>query len=331
MDLARTAALRIGVAVLTVIAASMIVWGLLLLAPGDPADQVLRARGILEPDPAQVSAMRLELGLEGDPLSRFVQWLWRVAHGDFGVSWLSGRPVMTEFATRLPATLRLTAAAMLIGTALAALLGLLSAAAPHRWPDHIGRATSLAMVVVPGFLVGLFILNVLVLKLNLGRVVADGTWATVGWPAVALALGAAGYWSRILRASMLEARSAAYLEVCRVRGVSRRRRLLGHVLPNAIAPFLTVLSLGAAGLVGGAPIAESVFSWPGVGLFTVQAINARDQPVIAAFTMISVLIYVLASLTIDLLLAAVDPRLRSGRSVRRRPGMRAVLRRVGAR
>lgn len=309
---------RVGIAVLTLFAASILIWLLLLFAPGDPAAGVLRARGVLEPDPADIAAMRVELGLEGNPVVRYLDWLWAAVRGDLGVSWKSGRSVMSEFATRLPATLRLTLAASLIGIVLALVIGVVSAAARGRWPDRLGRIVSLALVIAPGFLVGLIILNVLVLQLGLGVIISDGTWRTVGWPALTLALGAAGYWSRILRASILEAQSSSYMLVCRARGVSGRRRMLMHALPNAAGPFLTVVGLGAAGLIGGAPIAESVFTWPGVGGYTVQAINARDQPVIAAFTLIAVLIYVISSLVVDLLLAVIDPRLREHGFSRRR-------------
>lgn len=309
---------RLGVALLTLLVASMIIWALLLLAPGDPAAGVLRARGILDPDPIEVAAMRAELGLDGNPVTRYLEWLGAAVQGDFGLSWKSGRSVMSEFALRLPATLRLTFTAMLIGVVLALVIGITSAAAPRRWPDRAGRVISLALVIAPGFLVGLLILNVLVLQLGLGVIISDGTWRTVGWPAMTLALGAAGYWARILRASILEARSSPYMLVCHARGVSARRQLLVHALPNAAGPFLTVVGLGAAGLIGGAPIIESVFTWPGVGGFTVQAINARNQPVIAAFTMIAVLIYVIASLVIDLVLAIIDPRLRAHGYSRRR-------------
>lgn len=308
---------RVAIAVVTLLGASALIWLLLLIAPGDPAEQVLRARGIQEPDPLQVAAMRDHLGLNGDPLTRFGQWLWGMAQGDLGVSWKSGRPVAEEFASRLPATLRLTLVAMVIAVVLALILGLVSAMAPNRWPDTICRLFSLAMVTVPGFLLGLFLLNVLVLRLGMGRIVGDGTWRTVGWPAFALALGSAGYWSRILRASILEARRAPYLEVSKVRGAGTRWQMLVHVLPNALGPFLTIVGLGAAGLIGGAPIAEAVFSWPGIGAYTVTAINARDQPVIAAFTLISVLIYIVASLIVDLALMALDPRLRRPGRVRR--------------
>jgi ABC-type dipeptide/oligopeptide/nickel transport system permease component len=128
-----------------------------------------------------------------------------------------------------------------------------------------------------------------------------------------LAIGAAGFWARVLRVTLLEARSASYLLVSQARGASALRRLFVHVLPNAAAPFLTVVGLGAAALLGGAPIVETVYSWPGVGQYTVQAIDARDLPVVVTYTMLAVATYIVASLLIDLALAAIDPRLRSMR------------------
>src|SRR6201999_4494607 len=125
--------------------------------------------------------------------------------------------------TRLSAPARLALVAMIISIVLALLLGLTAGAVPHGWIDRLVRAVTLVMVVTPGFLVGLFVLNVLVVHWNLGVVVADGSWSTVGWPALTLALGSAGYWARVLRTSVLEARSASYLSVSAARGASAAR------------------------------------------------------------------------------------------------------------
>ncbi len=310
---ARRAAQGLG----TLLAASVAIWAMLLLAPGDPARTVLAARGVADPPPALIAQTRDQLGLSGPVPARYWHWLTRAAHGDFGTSWQTGHPVMDDIGSRLPATARLTAVALIIAVALALLLGLTAGATRSGWLDGAVRAVTLAMVVTPGFLVGLFVLDVLVVHLNLGVVVSDGSWGTVGWPALTLALGSCGYWARILRASVLEARSAPYLAVSAARGASGARRMFVHVLPNAIAPFLTVVGLGAAALLGGAPIAETVYSWPGVGQYAVQAIDARDLPVVVAYTMIAVATYVTASLLTDLLLAAIDPRLRVPRRRRR--------------
>ena len=315
--------LRVAQAVLTLWVTSVLAWVLLLHAPGDPARTVLGARGIVTPTPALLAATRKQLGLDGPVLPRYGHWLWRALHGDFGTSWQTGRPVMDEFATRLPATGRLTLVALGISVGLALVLGLMSAITQGRWADRMLRAVMLLMIVVPGFVVGLFVLNVLVVHWNLGVVVADGRWRTVGWPAATLALWSVGYWGRILRGSVLEAAGAPYLLVSRARGCSAPRRWLLHVLPNAAGPFLTVVGLGTATLLGGAPIVETVYSWPGVGEYTVQAIGARDLPVVVAYTICAVGLYVVFGLLVDVLLAALDPRLRRS-TVRSRPRRAAV-------
>jgi ABC-type dipeptide/oligopeptide/nickel transport system permease component len=322
----RSSAFRIGQALLTLWVTSVAAWALLLLAPGDPARTVLAARGVADPTPALIAATRRQLGLSGPVVPRYWHWLAGAARGDFGTSWQTGQPVMRAFGAHLPATARLTLTALLIAVGLALLLGVASAAAAGTWLDWAVRAVTLLMVVAPSFLIGLFVLNVLVVHLNLGVVVANGNWSTVGWPATTLAIGSAGYWGRVLRASLLEARSASYLLVSQARGASGMRRMLVHVLPNAAAPFLTVVGVGAAELLGGAPIVETVYSWPGVGQYTVQAIDARDLPVVVTYTMIAVATYIVASVVIDLALAAIDPRLRRQPAWTRRRAPRRALR-----
>lgn len=302
---------RVRQALLTLAAAAVIVFGMLAATPGDPARRVLEARGVSEPSPAAVAEVRDELRLD-DPLPvRFARWAGGAVVGDLGVSWRTGRPVADEFAARLPATLRLTGTAMMLATLLAAGLGLAAAAGPRA--DAVARAVAVGLLAVPGFVLGVVLLDVLVVRAGLGRVIADGTWGTVFLPALVLALGAAATWSRVLRTSLLEAGSAAHLRVSAARGASRRRRLVVHQLPGAAAPFLTVVGLGAAALIGGAPVVESVFTWPGIGRYTVEAIDARDMPVVVGFTLVAVLTYVVTSLVLDLLAALVDPRLRGAR------------------
>lgn len=304
---------RLGQAAVTLAAAGMIVFGMLAVTPGDPARRVLEARGVTEPSPAAVAAVRAELRLDDPVVVRFGRWAADAARGDLGVSWRTGRPVADEFATRLPATLRLAAAALVLAVGMALLLGTAAAAAPGRWPDVLARGIALAMLVVPSFVLGVVLLDVVVVRAGLGRVIADGTWSTVFLPALTLALSSAATWSRVLRTSLLEAGSSTHLLVSTARGASRRRVLVVHQLPNAAPPFLTLVGLGTAALIGGAPIVESVFTWPGVGRYTVEAINARDMPVVVGFTLIAVVAYVAASLVVDLVCAAIDPRLRSGR------------------
>ncbi|GAA1850077.1 nickel ABC transporter permease subunit NikB [Pseudonocardia ailaonensis] len=304
---------RIGQALVTLAGAGLLVFGMLAVTPGDPARRVLEARGVREPSPEAVAAMRDQLRLDDPLVVRFGRWAAHAATGDLGLSWRTGNPVSAEFAARLPATLRLTGVSLLLAVAAALLLGVTAALGAGRWPDALSRGIALAVLVVPSFVLGVVVLDVLVVRAGLGRVIADGTWATVFLPALVLALGSVATWSRVLRTSLLEAGSATYLRVSTARGAGRVRRLLVHQLPNAAAPFLTMVGLGTAALIGGAPIVESVFTWPGIGRYTVEAINGRDMPVIVGFTLVAVLTYVLAGLVVDLVCAAIDPRLRGQR------------------
>lgn len=307
------AARRLGQALLTLGGAGVLIFGMLALAPGDPARRVLEARGVTSPSPPAIAAVRAELGLDDALFVRFAAWAGRAVTGDLGVSWRTGRPVMEEFAQRLPATLRLTGTALALAIVLALVLGILAAAAPNRWPDVVTRVAALAMLVVPSFVLGVLVLDVLVVRMGLGRVIADGSWGTVFLPALTLALFPAASWSRVLRTSLLEARSASYLRVSAARGATRWRQLWVHQLPNAAPPFLTVVGLGIATLLGGAPVVEAVFTWPGVGRYTVDAIEARDMPAVVGFTLVAVVVYVVTSLLIDLSCGLIDPRLREQR------------------
>lgn len=286
----------------------VIVFALLIAAPGDPARRILNVRGIEEPDPAQVAAVRAELGLEQPIPIRFLDWFAGLFRGDLGVSWRTGNPVASEFASRLPATIILTVAALLIAVALALMLGILAGWRRGGWADHLSRGLSTVALALPAYLIGVLLLDLVAVRLGWGRVIADGTWATVFLPAFTLALASAAVWSRVLRAALLDLDAAGFLRISTARGASTWRNMFVHRLPNALPPFLTVVGLGAATLVGGAPIAETVFSWPGVGKYTIEAITARDMPVLTAFTMIAVLAYVGMSLVVDLLIVIIDPR-----------------------
>lgn len=309
-NLARAAGLRLGQAVLTLVGSSIILWVLLLAMPGDPAMRILLARGVQDPTPAQIAQVRAELGLNDGVVHRFLTWVLGAIHGDFGPSWQTGRPVVEEFATRLPATLRLGVTALAMAVAIAVLMALVGARWRSHWPAGAVRTAEIVSIATPGFLIGLVILEVVVLRLKLGRILADGTWGTVGLPALTLCLGSAGSWSRILRAAILDQLHAGYLVTSAARGSSATRRLLVHAFPNALPPFLTMVAMGAAGILAGTPVIEAVFTWPGVGNFLVGAINTRDRPVVLMFTITTVLAYVVASLVTDVVLALIDPRRR---------------------
>jgi glutathione transport system permease protein len=301
---------RAGQALLTLLSAAVLVWALQGLAPGDPARRVLAARGVGHPNAAQIAEQRAELGLDDPAWLRFARWLTDALRGDLGESWVTGRPVSGELGARLPATLALASAALAIAVVLALALALTAAAAPGRWPDTVVRLLALSGLVLPSFVLASILINVVVLRWGHFQVVADGSWGTVFLPALVLAVGPAAVWSRVLRTALLDARGAGHGEVCLARGAGPARRLFVHDLPNALVPFLTVVGTGLAALLGGAPIVETVFTWPGIGRFAVASITARDLPVVQGFTLLAVLAFVVVSMLVDLAAMAIDPRTR---------------------
>lgn len=301
---------RLAQTLLTLLGASVLIWALLPLTPGDPALRTLQAMGNDNPRPSEVEALRAELKLDRSLPAQYLTWLGRAARGDLSVSWQSGKPVSAEIARRLPATALLAAVTLLLSVVLALLLALASAAFPHRWPDAAARFITQLGASLPGFLLGLLLLQFVVIRFGFGRVVASGTISDVWLPALCLALRRAAEWAQLLRAGLLEALSARYALVAAARGAGAVRILLRYALPNALLPFLTVIGMGIGALVGEVAIIEAVFSWPGLGSFAVTAITARDLPVIQGFVIFSTLIYVLASLLADVASALLDPRLR---------------------
>lgn len=302
---------RITQSIGTLLGGAVITFVMLAATPGNPAERILAAQGKESATPTEIAALRRDLGLDRALPVRLWDYLTGVVRGDFGTSWSTGRPVAKELGERLPATLRLTVTALAAAIVLSLVMGLAAAWGARHMPDHISRVVSMVFLVVPSFLLGIVVLDVVAVRWGIGEVVSDGHWGTVVLPALTLALGSAAGWSRVLRASLLEARSAPFLTVSTARGTSRLRRLLVHELPNAIPPFITVIGVEVAVLLGGAPIVESIFSWPGVGRYTVDAVGARDMPVVVGFVMLAITLFVVSSLLVDLVNAAIDPRQRT--------------------
>lgn len=304
---------RLGQSLVSLVSVSAVIWVLMGLAPGDPAMRILSARGVKEPSPEQVAALRAELGLDRSAFVQYLDWVKGLAHGDLGTSWSSGRPIADEFFDKLPATLLLTAVALIMALAIMTVLGLPSALWSSSWPDTLSRSAAVLALSLPSFLIGVVLIEVVTLRMGLGRVLADGTMRTVGPPALTLALGPAASWSRLLRTSLLETRAAPFLAVARGRGATTGYLLTRHLLPHSAPAMLTVIGLSAAALLGGAPVVETVFTWPGVGLYTVQAIENRDLPVVAATTVYAVFVYMTVNFCTDSLLAVIDPTRRGAR------------------
>lgn len=301
---------RIAQAGLTAFAACVIVWALLPLAPGNVATRVLLARGVNEPSPAEIAATHAELGLDQPLFVQFVTWLGRVLRGDLGQSFTSQAPVAQEILERLPATLLLLGMAIVVSVVFSLLFALIAAAYHGRWPDRIIRLYTQIGAALPTFVFALLALTFVIVGFQMGRVLSDVTVAAAVIPAIVIGLDRAASWTQLLRAGLLEAMASGYAQVARARGATERRILLRHALPNAILPFLTAIGLSIGALIGGAPLIEVIFTWPGLGAYLLEALTARNYPVIQAYVLIAALSYVTAALVIDLCAIAMDPRLR---------------------
>ena len=302
-------AARLGQAVFAILVVSVLIWSLLPLTPGDPAERILRGAG-LEPPPGQIEALRRELGLDRPLYVQYRIWMNGLLHGKLGTSYRSKEPVEREIGKRIGATLMLTAAGVLVAIGLALPLALLAARFQDRWPDHVTRGLALIGTSIPSFWLGLLLLDLVAVRLQWTTALAKPDWGHVWLPALVLGLGFSATLMRLLRAGLLAELGRRYALVARARGAGDWRVLLRHALPNALLPAINALAIGIGALLGGAAIIETVFTWPGMGLYIVGAIGARDLPVVQGFAVISAVIFITVNLCADLLSMVLDPRLR---------------------
>jgi len=302
--------LRVGQALLTALAASVLVWALLPLAPGDVAERVLLARGMQDLTPEEIAAAREALGLNDPLVLQFFRWLGGVLQGDLGQSFTSQAPVTQEIMERLPATLMLLGLALVVSIVVSLIFALVAAAYQDRWPDRLIRLYTQIGAALPTFVFALLALTFVVVGFQMGRVLADPSWSAAFIPAFIIGLDRAASWTQLLRAGLLEAMESGYAEVARARGASEWRILLRHALPNALLPFLTAIGVSVGALIGGAPLIEAIFTWPGLGAYLLEALSSRNYPVIQGYVLIAALSYVAAALTVDVVALFLDPRLR---------------------
>lgn len=307
----RYAVRRLGQAALTLAAGSILVWALLAISPGDPAREVLQAQGVSQPHPAEIAQVRTELGLDRPAPLQYAGWAAAAVRGDLGRSWRSGEPVTQRLATRAGPTLRLTLLAVLLGGAAALPLAVLGTLGAGRWPDVLSRAVIFGAASIPTFVVGLLVLELVVVRWGVGQVVADGSWSAAVLPALPLAVAIAAEWARVIRSGLDDALAAGYSQVATARGASTVRLILVYGLPATARPWLAVLGMTVGGLLAGAAVVETLFTWPGIGRELIHAIAARDVPVVQGIIAVGVLGFVATGVLADLAAAAIDPRLRS--------------------
>jgi peptide/nickel transport system permease protein len=299
---------RLAGALLIVFGVVSIVFLLIHLIPGDPVEIMLgEAASVTDRE-----ALRTALGLD-QPLARqFMAYLEGLLRLDLGNSYHSHRPVVELLLERLPATLVLAGMALLITLVMAVPLGIVAAVRRDSLWDSGAMSFSMLGVSVPNFWLGPLL--ILVFSLGLGWFPVSGreSFGAVVLPAITLGTGLAAVLSRMVRSSMLEVLGEDYMRTARAKGLAPSRVIIHHGLRNALLPVITLLGLQLGALLAGAVITETVFSWPGVGLLTIEAIQSRDYPVVQACVLLISVSYVLINLLTDIAYAWVDPRIRLG-------------------
>ena len=289
-------------------------FALIWLVPGDPASAFLDASAT----PEQIARLRVALGLDKPLPLQMIDWYGRVLRGDLGQSILLNRSVAAALVERLPVTLSLAACALAFAVIFGVAAGTIAAVNHNRWPDQLVMTTALFGLSVPEFWLGLVL--ILTFAVQLGWLPTGGfvpiVQSPTGWlrtillPALTLGLVQVGFIARMARASMLEALNQDFVRTADAKGLSRFDVVIRHGLPNALIPIMTVIGIVAGALLGGTVIIEQVFSIPGVGRLIIGAIAARDFPVMQGGLLFLALIYLSVNLTVDILYAVVDPRVR---------------------
>jgi peptide/nickel transport system permease protein len=296
---------------------------LLLLAPGDPVDRLLGPAGT----PAQLAAQRRAHGLDRPLPVQFATWIGRAARGDWGTSIATGRPVRAMLGEAWPATAWLVGLSLLLSYLLGVAVGTVQAARSGSRLDTALSVASVTLFAVPGYWLGLMLVMVFTYRARVlpafGAAGLDADlltgWARIGdhlrhlaLPLTTLTLIGVGGAARFVRGAMLDVGTQAFVTTARAKGASPMRVMLHHVLRNALVPILVLLGLSLPALFSGAVFVEAVFAWPGVGRVLVDAVHARDYPVVLAATTVSAALVVAGNLIADVLVAWVDPRMRSG-------------------
>ncbi len=286
---------------------TFLVFTLLYIAPGDPAQRKLTAQGVAVSEQV-LEQTREEMGLNRPFLVRYGDWLLGVLRGDFGASYKDGMPVLPKLMRCMGKTLVLAAGSLLLALVVSVPLGVLTAARRGGVIDRLVRLLTFVGNAMPNFLVSVLLMYYLCIQVNLFPVIAKGTVQGLFLPALALAIPMASRFIRQIRAEVLEELGKPYVAGALARGVAMRTVLVHDVLRNALSGVLTIVGLSVGTLMGGSVVVETIFRWPGVGQLVMDAISARDFPVIQGFVLLMAVIYVVVNLLTDLSYRALDPR-----------------------
>lgn len=297
---------RLVQAALILLGVSFITFVLLFVLPADPVRQIAGRSATAE----TVENIRVQLGLDQPFLVQYGRFLAGLLQGDLGRSYLQKTEVAALIWSRLPATLMLMAAGILCELILGIAMGVAAALWRGRAVDQALMMTSFVAVSAPQFVVSLLLLYVFAVELGWFPIGGYGTFAHLVLPALTLGILGSGWYSRMMRSSMIEVMGTDFIRTARAKGLTRARVVMRHALPNAILPIIAMIGIDIGVFMGGIVVVESVFGWPGIGQLAWQAIQRVDTPIIMGVTLVSACAIVLGNLLADIITPFIDPRIR---------------------
>ncbi|HET7550427.1 MAG TPA: ABC transporter permease [Gemmatimonadaceae bacterium] len=295
---------RVLLAIPTLFGVLVVVFALLYVAPGDPVMEMVGERA----DSATIARLREELKLDEPLPNQFAHYAGGVLRGDLGRSYITNRPIISDIRERFPRTLQLAASAMLLAAVLGITIGVLAAARPNGWFDRLSLALAYLGISFPVYWVGLILILFVAVTLRWLPPSGYGGIEYLILPALALGSRSIAFLARMTRSAMLEVLGSDYVRTARAKGLGARVVIARHALRNALIPVITVLGLDFGYYLTGSILTETIFSWPGLGRYVVNAISRRDLPAIQGTVLFLSVVFVLVNLITDLVYAAADPR-----------------------
>ena len=306
------AARRLALLIPTWLGLSLFAFTLSSLSPGDPAEVILTRELDDPPTAEQIAEFRERHGLNDPFVVQYAGFVADAVRGDLGISFRSGRSVREEITARIDSTLQIAIPAFAMSVLAAVAFGVAASLRRNSLADHVSRAFAFMFESVPSFALAYLLIIVLAVELGWFPVAGKGGPEYMVLPIATLTLATMATTMRLTRSSLLDVLSQPYIRTARAMGVSPRRVVLSLALRNALIPVVTVAGLILAGFVTGTVIVEIVYAWPGVGQYVVDAVFARDYPVVTGFVVFTGTVFVVVNLAVDLLYTRLDPRVRLG-------------------
>lgn len=289
-----------------ILGVSFIIFLIMNLTPGDPAIMILGEGA----KPEQYAALREEMGLNDPFLLRYFRYVANAVQGDFGRSYRTNIPVFQEIATRIPYTLNLAVISTLIAVVLGIPIGVLSAVKQYTILDNVALGISLLLTSMPAFWFALMLILLFSLQLRILPSLGIDTWRHFILPAIAISSSTMASLLRMTRSTMLEVIRQDYIRTARAKGAKESRVIFGHALRNALLPVVTIIGVNFGFALGGAIVVEQVFAIPGLGQLMINAIRAKDTPMVIAAVLFAAIIVSIINLIVDIVYAYIDPRLK---------------------